>query len=187
MDALCLDVLNSDWHDYRGIGKNEDRLLKPGWPEQLAARWGFPVSGPPDAHTLAALQSLRSLMQHIVQTLLQQQLPTAEDIAALNTYLDGAPSRLHLRRVGKHLQLQQVPLHNDWDRVLGEAAISFATLLTDQDPARIKQCENPDCRWVYLDESANQSRRWCEESCANLMRVRRYRSRHHGSHEVKTR
>ncbi|TMC65135.1 MAG: CGNR zinc finger domain-containing protein [Chloroflexota bacterium] len=42
-------------------------------------------------------------------------------------------------------------------------------------------CENPDCRWVYYDESANQNRRWCEDSCANLMRVRRFRARHQGS------
>lgn len=93
MNALCLDVLHSDWHDYRGIGKDEDRLLKPGWVEQLVARWGLPVVGSPDANSIVALQTLRSLMQRMVQAFLQHHAPAGHDIAALNTYLDAAPSR----------------------------------------------------------------------------------------------
>ncbi|MDQ6660902.1 MAG: CGNR zinc finger domain-containing protein [Chloroflexota bacterium] len=177
MDALCLDILNSDWHDYRGTGKDEDRLLKPGWLEQLVARWDLSVAHPPDANIIAALQKLRFLMQRMVQTFLQEKVPSEKDIAALNTYLDAAPSRKHLVREDEHYHLQQVPLNNDWQWVMGEVAASFATLLAHHDTSRIKQCENPNCRWVYYDESWNQSRRWCEEPCANLMRVRRFRAR----------
>ena len=186
MNALCLDVLNSDWHDYRGTGKNEDLLLKPGWVEQLVARWGLPVVGSPDSNSVAALQSLRSLMQHMVQTYLQQQAPSEQEIAALNTYLDASPSKLHLVRTGEHYQLHQVPVNNDWHWVLREVAVSFVALVIQHDPSRIKGCENPDCRWVYYDESPYQSRRWCEDSCANLMRVRRYRARHRDSIHMKT-
>jgi predicted RNA-binding Zn ribbon-like protein len=181
MNALCLDVLNSDWHDYRGTGKHEDRLLKPGWLQQLVARRGLRVASPPDANAIAALQSLRALMQHMVQAFLQQQAPSEQDIAMLNSYLDTAPFKLHLVRIGEHYQTRQLPLNNDWHWVLGEVAASFAALLAHHDPSRIKQCENPDCRWVYYDESANQNRRWCEDSCANLMRVRRFRARRQGS------
>ncbi len=185
MEALCLDVLHSDWHDWRGRGKDEDRLVEPGWVEQLVIRWGLPVAGPPDADTIAALRSLRSLMQRIVHALLQKQEPSEQDLAALDTYLEGTPTRWHLVRTGKHYQLQQVSLHTDWNEVLGEVALSFTRLLV-RDPSRIKQCENPDCRWIYYDESANQSRRWCEDPCANLMRVRRFRARRRGNSKVKT-
>ena len=177
MDALCLDILNSDWHDWRGTRKDEDRLLKPGWLEQLVARWGLAIASPPDADTIAALQSLRSLMQRMVQMLLQQQALAEQDIAALNSYLDAVPFRHHLVKAGEHYRLEQVPLSNDRRWVLGEVATSFAALLVDHDPSRIKLCENPDCRWVYYDESWNQSRRWCDEPCANLVRVRRFRAR----------
>jgi len=187
MNALCLDVLNSDWHDYRGTGKDEDLLLNPGWVEQLVARWGLPVVDSPDANSILALQTLRSLMQRMVLAFFQQQAPAEQDIAALNTYLDAAPSKMHLVRAGEHYQLQQVPLNNDWHWVLGEVAASFATLLVQHDPSRIKQCENPDCRWVYYDESWNRSRRWCQDPCANLMRVRRFRARHRESSHMKTR
>ena len=182
MDMLCLDILHSDWHDYRGTGKDEDRLLSLEWWKQLIMRWNFSIEGVPDASTIATFHELRALMQRIVQTVLQQQVPLEQDIVLLNSYLDKAPSKLELTNIGEDFQLQQVSLTNGWVGVIGEIAISFATLLSRYDLSRIKQCENPDCRWVYYDESANQSRRWCEDACANLMRVRRFRVRHQDTH-----
>jgi len=185
MDALYLDILHSDWHDYRGSGLDEDRLLKPGWLEHVLTRWGLDVGNLLNESNIAEMQVLRALMQRVVQSFLSEQEPEEKDLAALNTYLDAAPSRLQLINDYKKYQLQQVPLHNDWLWVLGQVAISFAELLTQRDTARIKQCENPDCRWIYYDESANQTRRWCEDSCANLMRVRKHRTKHQSSKIVK--
>ena len=178
MDMLCLNILNSDWHDYRGTDKDEDRLLSAEWWKQLIARWNFSVEGVPDTSAIAAFHELRGLMQRVVQALLQQHLPSEQDIVLLNSYLDNAPSKLKLTNIAKEFQLQQVSLVTGWESVLGEVAISFAMLLSNYDLSRIKQCGNPDCRWVYYDESGNQSRRWCDDSCANLMRVRRFRAKH---------
>ncbi|QBD77763.1 CGNR zinc finger domain-containing protein [Ktedonosporobacter rubrisoli] len=176
MEALCLDVLNSDWHDFRHPDEYEDHLLQEGWLEQLAIRWGFPISQPPDKHTLAAFQSLRTMMQQALQTLFEEHRLSEQTLAALNTYLETTPHILQLITEGEGYQLQRLPLAREWNGVLGEVVISFATLLA-QNPARIKQCENPECRWIYYDESDNQSRRWCEDACANLMRVRRFRAK----------
>lgn len=177
MDALCLDILHSDWHDYRGNGSDEDRLLQPAWLEHVLARWGLHMESSPHKHNIAEMQALRALMESIIQSFLARQEPEEADLAALNAYLEAAPAYLLLANGYKKYQLQQLPLHNDWPWVLGQVAISFAELLAQHDTARIKQCENPDCRWIYYDESANQTRRWCEDSCANLMRVRKHRSK----------
>lgn len=180
MDALYLDILHSDWHDYRGSGLDEDRLLKPGWLEQVLARWGLSISDPPLASDITEMHELRTLMEHIVQSLIQRQTPEEMDLAALNAYLEAAPARPQLirGRDNEHYQLLQLPLRSDWSWVLGKVAVSFAELLAQHDTTRIKQCDNPDCRWIYYDESANQTRRWCEDSCANLMRVRKHRTKH---------
>jgi len=178
METICLDVLNSDWHDYRHAGKGEDRLPKAAWQEYLVAQWSLPVSIPPDADAIAALQALRSLMQRMVQSILQNQALTEQDLAELTGYLNAAPFQTHLVSEDGRYHLQETPLHNDWRWVLRETALSFATLLTEHDPTRIKLCENPDCRWIYYDESPYANRRWCENTCANLMRVRQYRARH---------
>ncbi len=178
MDMLCLDVLNSDWHDYRGTGRDEDRLLSMEWWKQLIACWNFSVEDLPDTSMIAAFYELRTLMQRVVQTLRQQQTPSEQDIVLLNGYLNKAPSKWELTNIGEHFQLQQVSLAIGWESIVGDVAVSFATLLSNYDLSRIKQCENLDCRWFYYDESANQSRRWCEDTCANLVRVRRFRAKH---------
>lgn len=43
---------------------------------------------------------------------------------------------------------------------------------------RLKMCGNPDCRWVYIDQSPNRSRKWCmRTTCGNRANVRRWRER----------
>ncbi|WP_141639042.1 CGNR zinc finger domain-containing protein, partial [Paenibacillus riograndensis] len=37
---------------------------------------------------------------------------------------------------------------------------------------------NPDCLWVYYDDTRNRSKRYCDDKmCGNLMKVRRFRAR----------
>jgi predicted RNA-binding Zn ribbon-like protein len=44
--------------------------------------------------------------------------------------------------------------------------------------ARLKICPDDRCRWAFLDESRNGSRRWCSmEVCGNRSKTRRYRQR----------
>jgi len=59
-------------------------------------------------------------------------------------------------------------------RPLVESAVS---LLTSERLARLRRCGNSTCYWLFLDETKNCSRRWCEmASCGNLMKVRRHRA-----------
>lgn len=59
---------------------------------------------------------------------------------------------------------------------------SAADLLTSPDAARIRECEAPDCNWLFLDRSRGRRRRWCDmSSCGNRAKARRYYARHHGN------
>ncbi|WP_338258528.1 CGNR zinc finger domain-containing protein [Dictyobacter halimunensis] len=176
---IWLDLVNTDWHDYRGSGRHEDRLLRPGMLEQLLEHWGIEGMEQATDETIAGLQRLRALIQLVIHPLLEKRLPEQDELAALNVYLEQAPTRLLVSRDEQLIQLQQLPCRRDWSWVYGEIAASFAHTLAERDPFRIKQCENPDCLWTYYDESSTASRRWCEGPCANIMRVRRYRARHH--------
>jgi len=52
------------------------------------------------------------------------------------------------------------------------------SLLKDFPAARIKKCAAPDCSGRFLDQSKNQSRRWCDMAvCGNLAKARQYRAR----------
>jgi predicted RNA-binding Zn ribbon-like protein len=62
-------------------------------------------------------------------------------------------------------------------RPLVESAIS---LLTSDRLARVRRCGNSTCYWLFVDETKNCSRRWCEmASCGNVMKVRRHRAKQH--------
>src|SRR3989442_1515066 len=64
------------------------------------------------------------------------------------------------------------------DAVLRPLVESAVSLLTSERLARLRRCGSPTCYWLFLDETKNCSRRWCEmASCGNLMKVRRHRAR----------
>jgi predicted RNA-binding Zn ribbon-like protein len=61
-----------------------------------------------------------------------------------------------------------------------QVAVSAVLLLTSPDIRRLKQCQGPTCGWVFLDDSRNQSRRWCDSrECGNRERVRAHYQRTH--------
>ena len=55
---------------------------------------------------------------------------------------------------------------------------SAVDLLTSETLFRLRQCAGETCSWLFLDETKNRSRRWCEmASCGNVAKVRRHRER----------
>jgi predicted RNA-binding Zn ribbon-like protein len=68
------------------------------------------------------------------------------------------------------------------DAALRPPVESAVSLLTSSKLARLRRCGSPTCYWLFLDETKNCSRRWCEmASCGNLMKVRRHRANQHRS------
>jgi predicted RNA-binding Zn ribbon-like protein len=64
------------------------------------------------------------------------------------------------------------------DRVLWPVVRDAADLLTSGDLARVGQCADDRCGWLFFDTSRNHSRRWCSmEDCGNRAKARRYYER----------
>jgi predicted RNA-binding Zn ribbon-like protein len=64
------------------------------------------------------------------------------------------------------------------ERPLWPVARSAAELLTSAKLGRVKVCGGEGCGWLFLDESRNGSRRWCESrDCGNRERVRKHLAR----------
>jgi predicted RNA-binding Zn ribbon-like protein len=56
-----------------------------------------------------------------------------------------------------------------------------ASLLTSPHRARIRECGESTCRWLFLDRSKNQSRQWCSmKICGNRAKLQRFRARRRG-------
>jgi predicted RNA-binding Zn ribbon-like protein len=63
------------------------------------------------------------------------------------------------------------------ERPLWPIAHAVLDLLRDTPLDRLGECER--CRWLYVDTSANRSRRWCSmEACGAIEKMRRHRAKH---------
>jgi len=63
------------------------------------------------------------------------------------------------------------------ERPLWPLAHAVVDLLHSKPLDRLGGCER--CRWLFLDTSANRSRRWCSmDSCGAIEKMRRHRAKH---------
>ncbi len=182
MDEPWIDLLNSDWHDFRGQGPAEDRLENPQWVRGFLAQWRLPRPVVAAKATRIGLGELRSLLKRLVLTIAEGQCLRTDDLERLNAYLAAGTFHCRLEQTPDadrvyHLRIESV--QDNLETTLAHIARSFAEVLVEGDPARIKLCENPDCRWVFYDRSRSRTRRWCEgaSGCGNLLKVRRFRER----------
>lgn len=178
---LCLDLINSEHFDCRGRKGVEDNLAKLEWVTAFAQYWHLPVTPAPDALAMAALRALRALLRQMFEAVAAGQLVTDAQIEELNTFLALAPLIRQVQRNGSGIRLQTIGLREDWTAVVSQIAASWVDVLERIAPERLKVCANPDCHWVFIDQSHNLSRCWCRQwACGNLMKVRQFRSRARG-------
>ncbi len=179
-DPAWLELLNSDWHDYRGSGLRRDLLDDPARFERLVRPWRPALRGVGDDEVRASLKGLRGTIRAIVDRIAARRDVPARLRSELNTVLAASPFVRRVDKEGAGYAFPVVARAPGLAAVLGEIASGFGETLARGEPGRIKVCENRDCRWVFYDRSKNRSRRWCEGNtgCGNLMKVRRFRARH---------
>lgn len=111
--------------------------------------------------------------------------PDDADLAILNSELSSAmaQSRLVAGDQGVEWVWRSDPAA--LDRPLWPVVRSAAELLTSEDIDRVRECAAHDCSWLFLDESRNRSRRWCNmQTCGNRAKVDRFRARRRGTEIV---
>ncbi|TFE19654.1 CGNR zinc finger domain-containing protein [Cohnella luojiensis] len=172
------DFLNSVHHDWRGDGAAEDRLDDSDWLDAWMDKQQLVVDHRPTAKDITSLKRLRALLHRMAKSFVDNSRPAVEDIVMLNEIMaDGAVIRtLSADDDGYRIKLS--PIGKQWTNLEAEIAASFSRMLTDNEPSRIRICDNPNCLWVYYDDTRNRSKRYCDDKmCGNLMKVRRFRAR----------
>ena len=175
-NPLFIDFANSELFD--GRGNREDRLRDPAWWQAFLERWRLVPDGPARALPPPALVRLRSAIRSIAKSLWEGKRPAARDLQTLNRALAQNPMRFQLSwPVSRSPELAPVPLGGRGVRaVAGEIALSAARFLAEEEPERLKLCDNTGCQWVFYDKTRNRGRRWCRQ-CGNVDKVRRFRER----------
>ena len=133
------------------------------------------------ATTLAQAHALREAVFEVFSATAREASPAPAPLEVVNEYLPEAFARLRLRSDGSafHLELMR---EDSLDRPLWQVVRSAADLLISDRLDRVRECAAENCSWLFLDQSRNRSRRWCDMTvCGNRSKVRRFRLGHHVS------
>lgn len=137
------------------------------------------------AASLGRALALRETLFRLFSAVASGQQPWTDDLAELNASWREAMAALELVPAGLAPSAAGAvapspdgfrvrwrdPRHLDLPR--WQVSASAALLLASEEVARVKQCPGERCGWVFLDESRNHSRRWCDSrECGNRERVR---------------
>jgi predicted RNA-binding Zn ribbon-like protein len=126
---------------------------------------------------LERARTLRELLHDTLTATAAGRAPAPSVLAALSTQLSAWYPHGRLVPAGGALHWVYGG-EDDLERPLWEIARAAARLLTSPLLARVHACDAEDCRWWFLDDTKNGSRRWCDmKICGNRDKVRRYRER----------
>jgi predicted RNA-binding Zn ribbon-like protein len=173
----CFDFVDSEFTDHAGSGRRFDRLSSGEWQGSFLAHWGWKAPTPASPAKLKELFELRLRLRRLLAAGSRGSAPSRSEVRQLNQWL--AASRFtYAIASGNHVVA--VPVAQDWNAVVAELVRSALEVL-GHDASRVRECANPDCNWMFYDESLNRTRRWCQTNvCGNMVRVREYRRRQSG-------
>jgi predicted RNA-binding Zn ribbon-like protein len=176
---LGLDFLNTRRNSK---GRSVDLISTPaalqGWFDFIGlhpSRVDVATSPPHARRLLDEAQRLRSAIRYAAETLARGEPAPPRTLHALNRVL-GA-SRLATELVHHEGCLARIERETATSplAVLAPIALAAATLLTDADPARLRQCASGRCVIWFLDSSKNGRRRWCSMArCGNRAKAARH-------------
>ena len=187
--SLCLDFANTI-HDSRAEDNEEElhaisdllhwareaRLLPWADCDRLAAYYD---RNPREASTaLAKGTAIRDLLLSIFATIANGGSVPAQHLSALNSALAQAPALLRVHKHSRRIETEWTSANDGVQQIFFAVLSSAAELLASDRLARVRECRSNVCTWLFVDESRNRSRRWCDmSSCGNRMKARRHYQR----------
>jgi predicted RNA-binding Zn ribbon-like protein len=175
MNFLCIDFINSSWYINHRLYK--DPLLDNELLLKLSEKWGIKPVTSPNKQEVNAIVELRTDLTKLARKLVDK-IPLEEsDIELINNYMSRTTYNKTLTSNNGSLLLQDMPIYKNWSWFISEVAASFASLLSSSSVTALKVCQNPECGWFFIDTSKSGTKKWCDDTCASLMKVRRFRQK----------
>jgi predicted RNA-binding Zn ribbon-like protein len=187
--ALCLDFCNSGGGT-RGVSGSEwiagfSELVD--WLEAAAAVTGSQAARLRQAGAAsprAAAQvwgraiKFREALFRVLNAKAEGGKVAREDLSDIEAEHARAVSFARLSWDGETYRWSLDPSAAALDAAMQPLVESAVSLLTSAKLERLRRCGNSTCYWLFIDETRNHSRRWCEmASCGNVVKVRRHRER----------
>ena len=126
---------------------------------------------------LRRIIKVRELLYRIFRKIAQKEQPLNEDIRIFNKECSFAFRYLNIE-INERLESKLMWGYERSDLLwtLLPVIKSAYELLISESKTRIKECSN--CGWLYLDQSKNNSRIWCNmKTCGNTLKTKKYYER----------
>ncbi len=118
---------------------------------------------------------LRETIYRLFDAQAQGKAPAPRDLEALNAALAQAPARKTLKRSRDGYEWDVDMKSGTALALLAPVLWSAGDLLAGPKLDRVRRCANPECGWLFLDDSRAGKRRWCSmSSCGNRAKARRH-------------
>lgn len=187
--AVCLDFVNtlddrfSDHPkellgSYRDLARfaEETQILSPHHLNGLRAR-GEETPAAAERARQSAIR-MREAMSEVFYALVRGRPVPRASLATLNDFVQDAAQHAELAPVASHFEWQFERAQDNLEAPLWPIARSAADLLASENLQYVRACASQACEWLFLDESKNHRRRWCDMSkCGNRAKVRSFYSR----------
>ena len=184
--AVCLDFVNTlddrftpdpkellkDYVDLAGFAEDTG-ILDDQQGERLMAR---SMQYPDDAQrALASATQLREAISDIFYALARKKPVPPAALATLNSHVQEAAQHLVLVASKERFQWKFETDSYDLFAPLWPIARDAAELLASERVEYVRACASKTCEWIFLDESKNHRRRWCDMTkCGNRAKVKRF-------------
>ena len=123
--------------------------------------------------------ALREAIYRVFAAATKSQVAKPKDVKMIEEFATEATKHRKLSASGREYRWEW---RRDKDEMimytLWPIAQSAADLLTSDRLKKVRECEAPTCAWLFLDESRNHSRRWCDmKVCGNREKAKRHYER----------
>lgn len=183
--ALCLDFANTinsrrePEHDY--LLTYSDLVNWAGKVEILSGQQVKSLKQRETQDSKRAAQALekgrtaREIIYRVFSAIANKSKPKEEDLIAITRLFEEAIANGQHVKVANHYEITW-KADATFEALLWQIVFSAEYLLISEELSRVKEC--PNCGWLFLDTSKNQSRRWCSmNTCGARAKMRRYHSR----------
>jgi predicted RNA-binding Zn ribbon-like protein len=191
-EELCLDFANTRY--WRGTATPSEELHGVGdvvaW---CAAKAGLPAARGEALQGWAAAQAaaaktlfaealrLREAIYRLFHAASGKTAPAPADLALLNRALAQAAERRAIEPTNAGFGWRVGAGAPSAVQLLTPVLWSAGDLLVSRRLAKVRHCANPDCEWLFLDDSKSGNRRWCSmSSCGNRAKAHRHYARSKG-------
>jgi predicted RNA-binding Zn ribbon-like protein len=122
---------------------------------------------------------LREALYRIFSAIAEERQPSAADVSLLDSFDKQAMSHRRIgRQEGGGFGWQWRTDGADLDLALWQVAKAGAELLTSDFVYNVRACAAERCRWLFVDTSRNQKRRWCDmRICGNRAKAQNFYKR----------